>query len=259
MKSNRIIWSFVFVVVLVTIIVSYALPIKSITHTLGEPGPTPPPDVKGIRDFSHYPVVSYDQALPENTAERESRRLANKRYDGLEFVMRNPTPLADGAGWHDHLPLPPLIPTEQSGVVVMGEITSASAYLSNDKFGIYSEFGLRIDEVLKADRAFETMARKSTITIDRIGGYVVYPNGQKVRYNKGEFDLPKVGHSYLIFLTRNDESPNYQILSLYEFKDGLVRTVDGGRDFSELKVRTKTPFVEMVRAKLLEGSPKERR
>jgi hypothetical protein len=41
------------------------------------------------------------------------------------------------------------LPTHISNAVVIGEVTDAKAYLSEDRTSVYSEFTIRVGEVLK--------------------------------------------------------------------------------------------------------------
>lgn len=250
-KSNRIIWGLVALVVLTTLAISFG---TMSGHSQRDNSKAQ--DSRGYEDVTKYPIVDYDAPEPENALEREERKLKNKRYDNKGFVKKNPHPDTGGVSLDDEIPLPPPIPTSESDLIIVGKILDVKAYLSNDKRGIYSEYTVRVEEILK-ENGSNKVAQVKEITIDRAGGSVMYPNGQKVFYKVSGKNLPLVGSEYVLFLTSNKQSPNYEILTGYELKDGRVNSLDGHR-FDNLKGTGKRSFVEAVRNKISESSQPER-
>jgi len=230
MKSNRIIRELVSMIVLTTIAISFGTMTGYSQKDISKEQ-----DNKGSRDLSKHLTVDYDAPESNNAIEREKRKLKNQRYDNRGWVRKNPHPESVGVSCDDCVSPPPAIPADKSNFVIIGEIISASAFLSNDKRGIYSEYAIRIDEILKEDGS-NKVAPKDSITADRAGGSVWYPNGQKVFYEMSEQDLPRVGSRYLLFLNNTDQSPNYNILVAYELTNGKVYPLDDGppRNFKEM-------------------------
>ena len=248
MKRNRIIWGIVALMVLITIAVSFGT--KS-SHS--QKANSNKSGKSGFEDLSQYPVADYEGTLPVNSLEREERILKNKRYDNEDWVMKNPHPDDSGVGRVNEIPPPPLIPTAESNLVVIGEITASNAYLSNDRTGIYSEYAVKVGDVLKKDEADKTLAGDS-ITADRSGGCVRYPNGQKVYYQKDGEVLPRVGSRYVLFLTTDKQSPNYAILTAYELKEGKAIPLDNAPPFRNLTETRESNFIETLRNKISNDS-----
>ena len=73
------------------------------------------------------------------------------------------------------------------------------------------------------------------------------PTGQKVIYADSNLALPQVGKEYAMFLTRDDVSPNYSMLRLYEISDKRVTPVDLNRLVDELKLAGKGEFLARIR------------
>jgi hypothetical protein len=86
MKNNRIIWGFVAVLILITIAVSFGTTSYSQKETPREQSNNP------FGDLSKYPVADYNAPESANTAEREERRIKNKRYDKKLLVLAKPGP-----------------------------------------------------------------------------------------------------------------------------------------------------------------------
>lgn len=203
------------------------------------------PDNKGSRDLSRFLVVDYNAPESKNAVEREERKQKNKRYDNRDWVSKNPHPETTGRSCDDCISPPPAIPVNESNLVIIGEIISAGAFLSNDKKGIYTEYEIRIDETLKVENS-NKIALKDSINADRAGGSVRYSSGRKVFYQMSEQQLPRVGSRYLLFLNNSDQSPNYNILVAYELINGKVYPLDDGQP-RNLKETDETEFVKKVR------------
>jgi hypothetical protein len=166
-------------------------------------------------------VVDYDAPVTGSLEELEIRKAKNKRYDNYRLVIKNPDHDTSGSNLVAEVPHNPAIPAAESELIVIGESLTATAHLSNDKTGVYSEFTIRVSEVFK-NSSSNAVSQGSNITVDSAGGIVRYPNGQKVSYIVWHEPLLQKGKSYVLFLTNPDKSPNYKILTGYELKENKV-------------------------------------
>ena len=180
-------------------------------------------------------VVNYDLPESADLEEREKRKLKNKRYDNRGWVSRNPNPESVGRSCDDCVSDPPAMPTLESDFIIIGEIISGTAFLSTDKSGIYTEYAVRIEEVIKGGGSNKAEL-KDSVMVDRAGGCVKYPNGQKMFYIMSGPSLPRVGNRYVLFLNNTDKSPNYNILVGYRLLNGRVVPIDDGpsQNFKEM-------------------------
>ena len=198
MKSNRVMWGLVSLVVLITIAVSFGtMSSYSQQDTLEKQRD------EDIQDLSKYPIAEYDAPASKNAAEREERALKNKRYDRQLLVRKKPHPETGKTVASDAEPVPPAIPLAESSLIIIGEVVNSKASLSNDKSGVYSEYLVRVENILKSDKK-KSIRTGATITMDRTGGYVQYPSGQKVLYQNDWQDLPELNGRYMFFL--NDDN-----------------------------------------------------
>jgi hypothetical protein len=197
-------WGFVALVVLTTIAVTLGT-LES--RSQQKPQPTPPQTNNGgYYDLTQYAIVDYDAPEPASAKEREERRLKSQRYDGQHWVMSNPHPDDGGVSRYDEDIPPLMIPAAESDLVITGEVVGAAAFLSNDKKSVYTEFNVCIEETLKDD-ASNKMVKGTCITADREGGYIRYPNGQKIIYRI--FNKRSAGNrkKIRIFSDRRQEKP----------------------------------------------------
>lgn len=246
MNSRRITWTLVALFVLTTIAVTLGTS-DGQTQEKNQPEPTPTPE-NPYGDLSKYAIADYNTPLPENAVEREKRAIKNKRYDKRLLVLGNPLAGADASFVSDAEPIPPAIPFVESKLIVIGKILSSAALLSNDKSGVYSEYVVEVETILKRDKG--EGQKKETITVDRMGGIVRYPNGQTMLYLNDWQDLPELGGRYLFFLNNDlDENTNYKILTAYQLKNGKVLALDKHPDFHQLNGITEKEFISLVEGK----------
>jgi hypothetical protein len=92
----------------------------------------------------------------------------------------------------------PALPLAESDLVVVGTIGGGQAHLSENKRNVFSEFTLIVEEVIKSKSS--RVSQGDVLTIDRIGGQVKYPNGQKVLYRIAGLNMPQIASRYLLFL-----------------------------------------------------------
>lgn len=165
---------------------------------------------------NNFPVANYAEPDAVDPDKRARRKEKNKRYDKSSFVSKNPNAKdTEVAVYYEGGGDVPALPTSLSEVVVVAEVLEAQAHLSNDKTNVYSEFTARISEVLK-NKGSASLAPGKSITVERVGGFVLYPNGHKLLYRVVGQGMPSVGRRYLLFLNAIKESQDYRILTGYE-------------------------------------------
>lgn len=181
------------------------------------------------------PIADYSSALPEDAKERTKRRARNKRYDlpsdvkkedVSRFTLKEDDPAILLPLSSSHPKTEPAIPVADSDAVIIGEVVNAQAYLSNDKTRVYSEFTVRISDVLKGG-SDGTLYAGAQIDAERPGGRVRFLSGKILQrgapYGK---NMPRVGQRYLLFLKQNDEGQDYSIITGYELRGGRIFPLD---------------------------------
>lgn len=244
MKNNRIIWGMVSLIVLITIAVSFGT-----MNSHSQQNNSKEQDKSPFGDLSKYPVAEFDAPESVNISEREERVAKGKRYDKSLLVIKNPAYGDIASIVSDGEPMPSAIPLVESNLIIVGEIQSSKASLSNDKTGVYSEYSVRVQNILKEDKQ-KNIQTGTIITADRTGGVVQYPNNQKMLYLNDWQDLPEVNNRYVLFLSKDDDqNPNYRILTGYQLKKGNVAALDHAPRFSGFNGMTETDFVKLVLGK----------
>ena len=255
MKSNKITW--VFVVLLVAITIAITFDVKNvISQNQSNISPTTTPPLS-TPDFSEYGVADYErlEALDGNGLERRKR--ISSRYDREGWVVKYPNADTVKIGRITEKEPPPAFPIDESDLIVMGKIVSVKAYISNDKSSVYSEFTIKIRQTLK-NRVTTELKPEDSITIDRPGGVVRYPNGQTVLYLDSDQDLPASGREYVLFLKADKTSGNYKVVTLYEAREHSIVPLDFGRNLDDIKRMGKDRFLRAIRERLSDISSKKK-
>jgi hypothetical protein len=187
------------------------------------------------------PVTDYNAPLPSDPAERARREARSKRFDlrgsGLKpddakrFRLTEKSRTIYGLP-DSHAPIEPPIPAAGSDSVVVGQVTDAKAYLSNDKTGVYSEFSISIEEVLKGN-SIPSVNSGSTISAERAGGRVRFPSGKVLVAGVLGKTMPRTGRRYLFFLKYSAQEEVFSIITGYELRAGRVFPLDGNGTLEE--------------------------
>ena len=177
----------------------------------------------------HFPIADFNEPEPKEGVEREQRKQKRKRKNGLGLVNLKPEPNSGGGLFLPHNQFNfPALPVKESSVVVIAEVLRSEAHLSEDKTAVFSEFTIRLTDVLKADSSLQS----SEMIVERLGGYVRYPDGRKLLYRVGTGGMPRVGARYLFFLKPSPEL-DYSILTAYEFGDKGIIPLDSSGQFQQ--------------------------
>ncbi|MBV8857511.1 MAG: hypothetical protein JOZ02_11320 [Acidobacteria bacterium] len=211
-----------------------------------------PPSEQEINDFrNQFPTVDFD--APGSSDPKRGAK--NRRHNKGGLVSREPAADITGTtavveGTFDM----PALPVGLSSAVVKGEVLDAKAHLSEDKTNIYSEFTVRVDKVLKRDGS-NTIESGGAIAVERVGGNVRYPNGQKLVYRIAGMNAPRAGRSYVLFLKTASEDGDYSLLTGYELNPQGVIPLDDSRQFEIYRGYSEASFLKAIQEALAGLSP----
>jgi hypothetical protein len=197
------------------------------------------------------PVTDYN-AVKSADAKRKAKnkRHKNRLPAALDAEGEN-MPAVSTAHWWGGLSA---LPADKSDAVIIGEVRDAEAFLAEDRTGIYSEFTISINEVMKNDAASPLAG---SVVAERTGGAVKFPNGRTRAFRLNGMGFPRVGRQYVFFLRRNSDGGDYSILTGYELRGGKVTPLDGqGKKlrFSQYSGADAEAFLREVRASVSQPS-----
>jgi hypothetical protein len=125
-------------------------------------------------------------------------------------------------------------------------VTQARAYLSNDKTGIYSEFTVHVEEVLKNNGRGQVLTGDS-VAVEREGGAVQFQSGRIEEYRIFNQGMPQSSERYVLFLRYNEEGQDFSIITGYRLIKGRVFPLDDVGPFASHKDVDETVFLREVR------------
>ena len=193
------------------------------------------------------PIATFDEPVPAKVEERSRRLEKGKYFNNLNLVSEQ-LPGVEIRQKSDHWHLGfDSIPVGQSDVILTGTVIDAKAYLSNDKKGVYSEFAVTVDEVIK-NKGQASVGSNQTILIERLGGSVRFPSGnvQRIHAEAGQ-KLPQLGTRYLFFLKSEDGGQILTILTGYELRQGQIYALDKIDKFQTYNGSNEFTFLNRVR------------
>lgn len=247
MKINRL--TFVLLIlVLVTLGLSLATRSQTPSNKVS--------DIEALRRYQEkkgrFPVADYDEPELTDPKTNQARKEKKLRHNNFSMVAKNPPEWQAELLFIDEgIVLTPDVPVRQSTLIVVGEVRSAEAHVSENKLNVYSEFKVSVLKVLKT--ANSSIVDGTEITIDRFGGNVRYPNGRAVLYRLSGRNMPVVGGRYLFFLS----SPNSQdlmIVTAYSFGPKGVAPLDDSPQFEKFVGLSEEVFIAKVRDELAKSS-----
>lgn len=176
-----------------------------------------PPSRQDAGDVNQLPVADYAAAghVPEK------RKAKNERHkDRLphQFHTAGKMPVTSTLHFWEGLSA---LPADRSDAVVIGDVVDAQAVVTDDRKGVYSEFTIKVGEVLKGNG--HRLA--GSLVVDREGGAVRFQDGQVNTFRVLNMGMPRLGGRYVFFLEAKGN--DFDILTAYELHEGKVYPLDG--------------------------------
>jgi hypothetical protein len=184
-------------------------------------------------------VVGEFQRQPESDEKlRETREKQYENYSTRLFTpYDDPGALADGGTESTISTIidyiippssdPPGIPASVTAVVI-GTVLSGNSFISKNHSAVYSDYQIRIDEILKPDAA-ASLVVGSEVVGSRAGGAIHFPSGHRTNFLILGHGLPEIGSEYVLFLWKAvPNQPVWEIASDsgYQLKNGRVYALD---------------------------------
>ena len=195
-----------------------------------------------------YPVVEAEESEPTDPVKKTKLKKQKQRYD-KDAPFTNPGPNDEELAFRPESQFNfPALPVIKSDAIVVGQVLNAEAHRSTNKMNVFSNFEVRVDEVLKGH-----LNTGNVINIQRVGGFVKYPNRRKVLFRLSGNGMPAVGARYVFFLNVVDE--DYTILTAYEFAGDGVVPLDNSDQFQVYKGVSESSFITALRNAISQAVP----
>jgi hypothetical protein len=200
----------------------------------------------------HFPTVDYDEPSLPDTEENRATKEKKKRFNDLmKWVSATPQSyIAENLAIPEGLFNFPALPVSKSDLILIGVVGEAKAHLSENKRNVFSEFMVAVETVFKTSS--QQVKQGSGVSVDRMGGFITYPNGQKILYRVSGKYMPKIGGRYLLFLNSINKH-DYGILTGYELTEAGVIPLDMSSQFFAWEGKSETEILKELR-RMLEGT-----
>ena len=202
-------------------------------------------DIEKVRrNKAALPQADYDAPEPQDLAVRQLRKARDKQYRrGASFENLREDVTEISLGSHDLLDVPGL-PVEQSDLVVVGTVTDAKGYVTENKSAAYSEYSINITEVIKGMASLIG----SQVTAERPGAKVILPSGRTILVWDAYRGTPEVNHRYVLFLKYSPEGKDYVITMAYDLRNGRVMSIDRLSQCAFFDGNEEAAFLDLVRS-----------
>jgi hypothetical protein len=200
-----------------------------------------------------FPVADYEERDLTDPKQNAARKEKKRRKNDYRVVASNPpvwqTELVEINEGDIEFPG---LPVTESAYIVLGKVTAAEAHLSENKKNVYSEFKVSVDKVFKT--ASSSVFEGTEIVVDRVGGFVKYPNGHLVLYRISGQDMPLTGQRYLFFLTSKNHR-DLTILTAYQSGANGIVPLDQASQFETYRGLNEEVLLQKLRDSLTKSSP----
>ena len=171
-----------------------------------------------------YPIVDFAVAVPD--ADSEARKARGVYFNGSrDFRItedRRIKFITYAESWVESLRA---IPIEQSSIILSGTVTASYSFLSKDQTDIYSEFQIKVSELVRTDNGIG-ITPEQLISVNRVGGRVRFPSGHIQSYELSGAGALEVGEKYIVFLKREDSVRGFLLVTAYKIKNEKVFPID---------------------------------
>lgn len=191
-----------------------------------------------------FPTADINEPDSDDSVKGRAKKEKRQRFDPWQFVSSKPESwiVESSVSSEGYLDFPAL-PVNESDIILIATVSSSEAHISGNRRGVFSEFNLVVESVLKTN---QDLTAGSSLTVDRVGGYVKYPNGQQILFRISGVNMPQVGARYLFFLSTR-RKPDFIIKTAYELTPQGVMALDFSEQFLSLDGISETEIQKRVR------------
>ncbi|MEW6736867.1 MAG: hypothetical protein AB1489_36605 [Acidobacteriota bacterium] len=188
----------------------------------------------------NQPIVHFDNPANEDQTDPIIREHRGKRYerdyneiqeptDDIEILPKN---VCFFKGYREEKIL-------NSEIVLIGKVVNIKAFLSKKRTTVYSEFTIKIDQILK-NKGKANLQVEDLITTQRWGGTVQFNSGRIQKYRINNYGYPQLRKKYILFLDFNEQEQDYSINTGFEVDGERLSLIDSNLDYRLL------PFAQEI-------------
>lgn len=170
-------------------------------------------------------IATYDRPTITDPRERALRELRDKHSARFTFGLPSLDQVGGGGTTDCYAPGVREKLAVEKDTVVVGGIVAVQAYLNPTKQHVYTEYRVKVEQVLKNAGAIEISPGNYIVT-ERWGGGVRFPNGEIREYWVRKLGMPEVGQRYLFFLETHKEEQDFYIWTAFRLGGEQITPLD---------------------------------
>lgn len=172
-----------------------------------------------------FAVARYDPPKITDPAERALRELRDKHSARFTFGLPSLDQIGGGGTTDCYAPGVRERLAIEKDTVLIGGILDAQAYLNPTKQHVYTEYRVRVEQVLKHDGDMEPSSGNEIVT-ERWGGGIRFPSGEIREYWVRKLGMPEVGQRYLFFLEGHKQEQDFYIWTAFKLGVDRITPLD---------------------------------
>lgn len=192
------------------------------------PAPEPKKSDVAVEEIRKtFPSVDYViQIIADSSRKAKSEKYNRSVFRVLDPNITGDTITSSSLDWEANLSA---LPVEKSEIIIIGEVDDIQAHLSENREFVYSEFGIKIERVLKNKERKDF--KDDSIKVERQGGVVRFPSNYTTWFFVNGQYMPQVKRKYVFFITKEfpligRRENDFYLLTAYELKDGKIFPLD---------------------------------
>jgi hypothetical protein len=208
---------------------------------------------------SGLPIVGeFQRNEVESPQDQVHRQMREEKFGkGLLTPLSDPGKLVDGMAETTNLTFINYvmvndtdihgIPASKSAAVIIGHVLSGKCYINRDHDYVYTDYEVRIDEILKQDQT-TILTVGQQVVASKPGGAIHFASGHETKIFIAGHGFPIIGSQYVFFLFKPiPDFPEYETIfaSGYELKDNHVLPLDDTNPEYENKLSSE--FLDLTR------------
>lgn len=193
-------------------------------------------------DKNRWPITDYGASSSEHAAKALKRNKRSQRFNKSAFRVHPDDPSENSVivdGVDANLPAFPLA---HSSDVFIGTVSASQAFMAADQTGVYSEFAVEVNRVLKT--ADPQLSAGCVVELQRSGGRVKFRSGRTHGYSVDKENMPQIGGQYVFFVQRDPAHDILRIVTAYQLKNGKIEPLDELPQFLRLAGREEPEFLK---------------
>lgn len=181
--------------------------------------------VATAQEKSYELVAPYEQPEISDPVERALREARDKHYERFTFGLPSLDQVGGGEHTDNYAPGVREKLALEKDTVLVGVVINAQAYFTKNKKHVYTEYIVRVNEILKKGEVIPLEVGMDIVT-ERWGGGVQFPSGEIRHYGVRTLGMLEVGQRYLFILEGHQKEQDFYIWTAFKLSGGQISPID---------------------------------